>query len=236
MFCLTTPRGPRPQRSGSTGKEAGTNGKGARTGLGRGWSWGSSSNESIGHCSPSAQDPWCLEPASSGLWDGDREQRGSPWVIPTPQESGVAAGRPRGGVSSSLPRLRRKNFSPQRMSSCTGSSDTVGRDRAVLGFAKGVRSAQWSLPKGGGCIAAKVLHARLPLPLCPKHLLRLAFACAQIRAPGHPGRRGCLSPEPTLVRPLSLAGINQNPSSQMTLPKGQAPKGQSASPGILLSD
>lgn len=62
------------------------------------------------HCGPGFQDPLCLVPARSCLWDGDREGRGS--SNKTLQEPGIAAGRtPGGGVPTSSPCLRRKNFS-----------------------------------------------------------------------------------------------------------------------------
>lgn len=119
MLCLTNPPPlgagcPRPPRSGSTGKRGSIKGKVAGQNchpgaeLGRGWSGGSSPRESTEHYSPGITGSAPAGVSEMGI--GNKEDP------LTPQESGRSCSCKiqGGGVSASLPRLRRKNFSPWR--------------------------------------------------------------------------------------------------------------------------
>lgn len=165
-------------------------------GLGGSWSWGRPfQGELQAHASPGTRVPNTLSAFQlQRLRWGQRMEK----IPHTPESGGAGAGdQEEGEFPFPPPPQEEKLPLPPRLPSCWGSSATVGKSSQLPDFAKGVRSAQWSLLESRGRTAARALSTGLPLPLCPKHFLQPPFsACAHGHVPRRPRARMLLLPIP----------------------------------------
>lgn len=151
---------------------------------------------------------------------------------PTPQESGVAAGKQRGGEFPPLcPASGEKTFPPGRLFVPLALTQGEGAKQSQ------VLQRVSDLPSGPFLRAGDVLPLRLyalgSLCLCaqnisyssPSPLARLAVR------PGARGRRCCLSPEPSLIRPLITSWYQPESRLSDAVSQGPSPQGPVRAPG-----